>query len=99
MVIRLGTAQWLERAHTTHGDGFDYSAAAYVNNAVNVTIFCRAHGPFEQKPGSHTAGAIGCTGCKPGGASREVMWGLGARDALSHGLLQRSQFWSVHQSS
>lgn len=65
MVTRLSPAQWLERAHATHGDRFDYSAATYVKNTVNVTIICRVHGPFEQKPGSHTAGAIGCTGCKP----------------------------------
>lgn len=45
-----------------HGDLYDYSRVLYVNNQTPVTIVCKAHGPFEQKPVAHLRGA-GCPEC------------------------------------
>lgn len=45
-----------------HGDLYDYSQVEYVNNSTKVTIICRAHGPFEQKPMRHIFGD-GCPKC------------------------------------
>ena len=45
-----------------HGDTYDYSQMVYTNVQDKITIICREHGPFEQKPNSHLAGQ-GCPQC------------------------------------
>lgn len=45
-----------------HGDRYDYSAVEYDNTHAQVTIICREHGPFKQKPGNHIRGD-GCPAC------------------------------------
>ena len=46
-----------------HGDRYDYSRVEYVNLSRKVTIVCREHGPFEQRPYCHLQGH-GCPQCK-----------------------------------
>lgn len=45
-----------------HGDTYDYSQMVYTNVQNKITIICREHGPFEQKPNSHLQGQ-GCPQC------------------------------------
>jgi hypothetical protein len=45
-----------------HGNLYDYSKVIYVNQNIPVTIICKIHGEFNQKPGNHSAGN-GCQKC------------------------------------
>jgi glutaredoxin len=54
---------FIEQAHIIHGGLFDYSLVNYKNSHIPVTIICRKHGPFLQKPYQHLAG-YGCKYCK-----------------------------------
>ena len=62
MSRRLTTEDFIERARAVHGDRYDYSQVEYVNYQTEVTIICRDHGPFEQKPTNHLSGC-GCAEC------------------------------------
>ena len=46
-----------------HGRTFDYSRVRYQGRLKNVTIICRKHGPFSQKPVNHYWFRHGCTTC------------------------------------
>lgn len=54
--------QFLTKAREVHGDVFDYSQVEYVNNREKVSILCKKHGAFNQRPYSHLQGA-GCKKC------------------------------------
>jgi Zn finger protein HypA/HybF involved in hydrogenase expression len=61
-LLSMTTEEFISAAKAVHGETFDYSATAYVNNNQKVTIKCRSHGAFHQLPRSHLAG-IGCYRC------------------------------------
>lgn len=63
MAVRLTTSDFIAKAITQHGDRYDYTNAAYVNNINKVIIICKTHGEFSQSPGNHLAGH-GCPFCK-----------------------------------
>jgi 5-methylcytosine-specific restriction endonuclease McrA len=52
----------VERFKTVHGDLYDYSQVKYLNNKIKVTITCRLHGDFSQRPDNHLSGS-GCPMC------------------------------------
>ena len=52
---RLTTVEFIGKAKAIHGDHYDYSEVEYVLYETPVTIICRVHGPFEQKPNEHLA--------------------------------------------
>jgi very-short-patch-repair endonuclease len=56
------TESFIENSKKIHGDKYDYSQVNYVRALSPVTIVCKKHGPFEQKPNSHLGGA-GCPRC------------------------------------
>lgn len=58
----MTTDEWIEKAKSVHGDRYDYSQTAYVNQRTNVKIICPIHGLFEQKADSHIRGC-GCKLC------------------------------------
>ncbi len=58
----LTTSEFVEKCHQVHGNTYDYSKVKYVGNKTKVTIVCKKHGEFLQKPGSHLSGA-GCPIC------------------------------------
>jgi len=58
------TETFIEKAKAVHGDRFDYSKVEYVNNSTPVTIICRDHDDFPQRPANHLRGSIGCNDCK-----------------------------------
>jgi hypothetical protein len=59
---KLTTDQFISKAKNKHGDLYDYSLVEYVNNTTKVTIICKEHGSFEQKPNGHMNGK-GCLLC------------------------------------
>lgn len=66
MSAKLTRERFIERsqlAHADHPDQYDYSQVEYINNLIPVTILCRDHGPFRQRPAHHMNGH-GCPRCK-----------------------------------
>jgi hypothetical protein len=61
--MSLTTAQFIERAIIAHGDKYDYSKVDYKNSKTSVTIICRVHGEFQQKPDKHINAKHGCSLC------------------------------------
>jgi len=59
---RLTTEEWVQKAHTIHGNKYTYLNAEYVNSSTQITITCKAHGDFKQRPTDHVAGR-GCPSC------------------------------------
>ncbi len=68
MSRRLTTEKFVQKAKEVHGDRYEYSLIEYVNDKTAVTIICRDHGPFLQRPGNHTTQKTGCPRC--GGVKR-----------------------------
>lgn len=53
---------FVKRAIEAHGDQYNYSKVKYTNQMSHVTIVCRLHGEFKQKPYYHLRGN-GCPNC------------------------------------
>jgi len=60
--LRGNTDSFIKKAITIHGNKYNYENVKYVNIDTPVTIVCKAHGNFEQKPDYHLAGH-GCQLC------------------------------------
>jgi hypothetical protein len=54
--------QFVTAAMRKHGNRYDYSQVAYMNSYTKVTIICRTHGSFKQRPDKHLFGQ-GCRKC------------------------------------
>lgn len=54
--------EFIKKSIEKHGNIYDYSKVNYKNNATNVTIVCKKHGDFIQRPSHHTSG-VGCSKC------------------------------------
>lgn len=69
----MTTEEFIKRAKLKHGDVYDYSLAKYINNKTKVTILCKKHGEFEQRPANHLQGQ-GCPKCgfESGGRKRSL---------------------------
>ena len=50
------TEEFIEKAKQVHGDRYDYSKVKYEHCATPVTIICKVHGEFEQRPNNHLRG-------------------------------------------
>lgn len=59
---RLTKNQFVTSSKVTHGDKYDYSNVLYKSNNDKVTITCRKHGDFNQRPSDHMTGQ-GCAAC------------------------------------
>lgn len=64
MSRKLTTEEFISNAIEIHGDIYDYSKVKYDGNKVKVTIICREHGEFLQKPNNHISLKHGCPKCK-----------------------------------
>ncbi len=53
---------FIANARKVHGDTYDYSQVQYINSYQPVTIICRKHGAFLQRPDIHMTGS-GCVRC------------------------------------
>ena len=57
------TEDFIKKAKDVHGDTYDYSKVNYLDKDTLVTIICKKHGEFQQKPHNHICGC-GCQTCK-----------------------------------
>ena len=57
--------QFIEYANDKHGNRYDYSKVEYNGSDIFITIICKKHGEFQQKPNGHLQGkgCIKCGGC------------------------------------
>ncbi len=55
--------QFISKAIDIHSDMYDYSKVKYTKSWIPVTIICKTHGKFHQKPYAHIQGQ-GCPMCK-----------------------------------
>lgn len=53
---------FVKKSKQIHGDKYNYSKVEYKHSDKNVTIICKKHGEFKQKPRTHLAGK-GCPIC------------------------------------
>jgi hypothetical protein len=56
------TESFVAKANKIHGNKYDYSEVNYTGNEVPITIICKLHGSFTQKPVDHISGC-GCKVC------------------------------------
>lgn len=50
------TEEFIEKAKRVHGDRYDYSKVKYERSDTPITIICKVHGEFEQRPNNHLRG-------------------------------------------
>ena len=63
MPRRATHKELLDKARAVHGDKYSYEKVKYINNKIDVTITCKIHGDFEQKPDKHVNSKAGCRKC------------------------------------
>ena len=54
---------FISKARKVHGDKYDYSNTNYISSKFNVSINCRIHGDFFQRPNAHVSSGQGCPKC------------------------------------
>ena len=62
MAIKLTKTQFVERSNIVHNNTYCYSKSEYISNKKLLTITCKIHGDFEQRPRNHMIGE-GCPAC------------------------------------
>ena len=60
--VQKKSAEFITNSQTIHGFKYDYSKVEYNGNRKEVTIVCKEHGAFNQKPMNHLSGN-GCHKC------------------------------------
>lgn len=60
---RLDQNSFLEKAIQVHGDRYKYEHVVYKNLITPVSITCKVHGDFPQKPANHIYLQQGCPDC------------------------------------
>jgi very-short-patch-repair endonuclease len=63
-LFRMSKESFIQYAKNIHGDLYDYSKVAYINNRTNVEIICKTHGSFFQRPHCHIKRDHGCPKCQ-----------------------------------
>lgn len=56
------TRSFIEKSIEVHGKKYGYSLVDYIAGKTKVTIICKEHGKFEQRPAGHIRGE-GCKRC------------------------------------
>ena len=62
MSKRVTTTDFIQNAQKVHGYRYDYSKVNYIRAIQAVTIICKQHGEFLQRPSNHLMGR-GCRKC------------------------------------
>lgn len=57
------TEEFIKKATSIHETKYDYSKVKYKKSNLNVTIICKQHGEFKQKPNDHLSNKNGCPIC------------------------------------
>jgi hypothetical protein len=55
-------SEFVNKAKSIHGNGYQYDISNYVNNKTQIVIYCPKHGKFLQTPNDHLDGS-GCPKC------------------------------------
>lgn len=66
------TEDFIKKAKIRHSNIYDYSKVKYTLSRNSITIICKVHGEFKQKPNDHLNGS-GCTKCSPVGYSNACL--------------------------
>lgn len=56
--------EWIEKANVKHNFKYDYSKVNYISNQNKITIICKDHGEFYQRPKNHLMHGQGCPKCQ-----------------------------------
>lgn len=59
----LSQQDFIDRAVIAHGERYDYSSSLYVGGHKPISITCKKHGEFKQRPINHWRG-MGCRKCQ-----------------------------------
>jgi hypothetical protein len=70
-ILSKSPAQFITDAVSIHGSIYDYNLVKYISSHKKVTIVCKKHGSFIQKPSSHLSGN-GCPICKISNGERII---------------------------
>jgi len=62
--LKSNTQNFINKSIKIHGDKYDYSNVAYTHSSIHVTIICKIHGEFKQRPYNHLH-SKGCIKCNP----------------------------------
>jgi hypothetical protein len=54
---------FINKSKEIWGNRLDYSSLLYKNNKTNVTLICKKHGEFKQRPDNHLFNMNGCPSC------------------------------------
>lgn len=63
MPKKLTLAEFIDKANKVHDCTYDYSKSVYINSNTKITIICKVHGEFEQRPHDHIDDRNGCPKC------------------------------------
>ena len=55
--INNNRIEFIENSKKIYGDKYDYSKSKYINSNTLITIICKQHGKFKQKPINHLRGS------------------------------------------
>ena len=58
----MTTEEFIEKSIVIHKE-YDYSESKYINAHTALTIICKIHGPFQQRPDAHIHQKQGCPKC------------------------------------
>lgn len=61
--MTLTTDQFISKAQEVHNNIYDYSLVDYNDAQSDVTIICKLHGEFKQRPTNHIHNQAGCPKC------------------------------------
>ncbi len=64
MALRSTLEEFINKSNDRHDHLYDYSKSEYMNSRSKITIICKTHGEFYQKPYIHLGGS-GCPECNP----------------------------------
>jgi hypothetical protein len=67
-----GVKDFIKNSIKIHGNLYDYSKINYVNAHTKISILCRKHGEFQQKPNNHLNGR-GCPKCNLSKAELKII--------------------------
>jgi hypothetical protein len=59
----IDTIFFIEQAKKIHDNKYDYSKVNYKNAKTDITIICKIHGEYIQKPNNHINCKQGCSKC------------------------------------
>jgi very-short-patch-repair endonuclease len=68
----LTNEEFIMKAVSIHGDLYNYDLIDYKNAKTKVSILCKTHGVFYQKPNNHLSG-YGCNLCKSSKGELNIM--------------------------